>query len=250
MTIWPVLTLVLAVAAAGFAAAWWRQRQKRREAEADAERRLDRLRREHTDRVRRLEDEVERAETTGHLELAEDLLAVADALDRAVPEEHADDGPDESSKRGDALDASVADGVVMARGEFRRTLEDHGIERISPDRGAEFDPTHHEAIRAVDETPVDANCVVTCHRAGYVFDDRLLRAATVEVAVGADEPASSTNGEGEPEIGDDAEERGAETADEAVDSDGVEATREANRRENASAESAEHPEPEPEEEPV
>lgn len=105
---------------------------------------------------------------------ARDLLPVVDNLRRAI-----DSIPDEARK--DDRLTSVVTGVEMNERELLSILERHGIRRIEP-LGEKFDHNYHQAMFEVEDSDRPAGTVVEVVQAGYVLDDRLLRAAMVAVA--------------------------------------------------------------------
>ena len=99
-----------------------------------------------------------------------ELLPLLDNLDRAI-------AAAESS--GDA--PSVVEGVGLVRRQFEAVLQGYGLVRFDA-VGAAFDPRIHDAtfMLAVDDPSKD-RLVVDQIEAGYMFGDRLLRAAKVVV---------------------------------------------------------------------
>ncbi len=76
---------------------------------------------------------------------------------------------------------SLADGVRLARDNFRGALERSGVETIAPD-GQPFDPNEAEAVRLqpVDSADADGKVIETL-RPGYRLDERIIRPAQVTV---------------------------------------------------------------------
>ncbi len=128
--------------------------------------------------------------------LAEQLLDALDDLERFL-ETPADETTAEA----------LREGVEMVRDKLWKELSEAGLERMEP-RGAPFDPERHDALitRPVED-PEDGGRVSGVLMNGYLFGDRVLRPARVEV----------TRHE-EPEGGDGAgDEGGPAGADEAED---------------------------------
>ncbi len=73
-------------------------------------------------------------------------------------------------------------GVRIAGDELEKVLSDHGIDRIEPQSGDEFDPIHHEAMMNVESTGVDSGRIVEVLQAGFVFGEHVLRPAKVTIA--------------------------------------------------------------------
>ena len=127
--------------------------------------------REEQEQVRvRLQRDVDRKVALKFGELIGDLLQVVDDLDLALG--HVASVPEA---------APLADGVALARDRFLVTLEQRGVERVSPD-DLEFDPNDSEAIRVdpVDDREKDGKVTETL-RPGYKLGDRVIRAAQVAV---------------------------------------------------------------------
>jgi len=102
--------------------------------------------------------------------LLKDLLPVIDNLERAVT--HAASG--ENGK-------TLVEGVEMILKGFVDALGKFGVSQIVA-VGQPFDPSKHEAIAQVVSDNHEPNVVVEELHKGYMFRDRLLRAALVSVA--------------------------------------------------------------------
>ncbi len=102
--------------------------------------------------------------------LLKDLLPVIDNLERAIA--HAASG-----ENGQPL----VEGVEMVLKGFIDALSKCGVSQIVA-IGQSFDPSKHEAIAQVVSDEHEPNVVVEELHKGYMFRDRLLRAALVSVA--------------------------------------------------------------------
>ena len=102
--------------------------------------------------------------------LLKDLLPVIDNLERAIA--HAASG--ENGK-------PLVEGVEMVLKGFLDALSKFGVSQIVA-VGQPFDPSKHEAIAQVVSDSHDPNVVIEELHRGYMFRDRLLRAALVSVA--------------------------------------------------------------------
>ena len=103
-------------------------------------------------------------------EMVGELLESMDNLDLAVS--HANGVPEAEP---------LAEGVEMAQRRFLSTLEQHGVERISPE-GALYDPNESEAVRVDNlESPDDNGKVTETLRPGYKLGERVIRPARVAV---------------------------------------------------------------------
>ena len=73
-------------------------------------------------------------------------------------------------------------GVQMVRNELDAVLERHGVSRIRPQVGEEFDPMRHEAVMRQAARDVPPGHVAAALQAGYALGDVVLRPARVVVA--------------------------------------------------------------------
>jgi len=102
--------------------------------------------------------------------VAEALLPVLDAFERAL-DAHADPAYEEYRKGFELIDRQLLD--ALAR---------HGVKPIEAE-GKHFDPHVHEAVERVESAEVADGTVVAELRRGYRLRDRVLRPAMVRVAV-------------------------------------------------------------------
>jgi molecular chaperone GrpE len=118
-------------------------------------------------RLRRdVDKEVDRARRA----LLDDLLDVADNLDRAIAA--AVSGP---------ADPGLLRGVQLVRDLFLSRLASYGVTPFAAE-GAPFDPHRHEAVSIVPVAdPAHDDHVVHVIRAGYAIGEDVLRPATVAV---------------------------------------------------------------------
>ncbi|MBX3200586.1 MAG: nucleotide exchange factor GrpE [Labilithrix sp.] len=130
---------------------------------------------------KRARRELEDTRKAGKEDLLKEFLPVFDNLERAI----------QSAQRATEVKA-VAEGLQMVLRQYIDTLARGGITKV-PGVGAQFDPTHHEAIQQVETDEQPAGTVVAEVQPGYMQGDRLIRAAMVVVA----KPKSdATGGEG------------------------------------------------------
>lgn len=102
--------------------------------------------------------------------IAKELLSVIDHLELAI--QHSSEN---------AVSNSIAEGVKMTLKELRGILEKFGLTE-APAFGMPFDPSMHEAMAEVETEDVEERTVVKEFRKGYIFKDRVLRAALVAVS--------------------------------------------------------------------
>lgn len=139
---------------------------------------------------RRTEKEVKDARDYAVSGFARDLLAVADNFDRAlghVPAELRDN----ETMGGKAL----VEGVELTGRELIKTLEKHGVKKLSP-LGEKFDPNFHQAMFEIPADTVPAGTVLQVMQDGFAIAGRVLRPALVGVSKGgpkapAEAPAPS-----------------------------------------------------------
>ena len=114
-------------------------------------------------------------------DLAQDILAVIDNLERALDSE------------GNAED--LKQGVGMIHKQLEATLRRHGVARVAS-LGEVFDPTVHEAVMRVEDSDVEEPRVREELQTGYTLHDRLLRPSMVKVAVPQAEEGQTGDVEG------------------------------------------------------
>ena len=123
-----------------------------------------------TDNVRkRAQKDREDAARFAASRFAEDILAVADNLRRAL----------ETDRAGAAR--ALVEGVELTVKELDTVLQRHGIEAVEA-AGARFDPNLHQAMFEVETDEAEAGTVTQVLRGGYTMHGRLLRPAMVAVA--------------------------------------------------------------------
>lgn len=74
-------------------------------------------------------------------------------------------------------------GFKMLSDQIFSLLEAEGIKKISPTVGEEYDPLMHSALEKVESTQPE-NTITKIIQNGYMYKDRLLRPALVEVSKG------------------------------------------------------------------
>ncbi len=89
-------------------------------------------------------------------------------------------------------DQAVVDGFKMVYDQFQNVLNKFKLEAIEA-VGEEFDPHKHEALTHMPSDEYPAEVCSNQVRRGYLFGDKLLRAAQVVVSSG---PAKTNEGEG------------------------------------------------------
>ncbi len=116
-------------------------------------------------------------------EIGTGFLPVLDDLERAVAEVERHAAAEESA---DSASGAVATGVRLVLRRFEETLERHGFTEVRA-LGESFDPALHEAAQ---QTPLEDGQqdgeVIGVFQRGYLLEGRLVRPATVVVAVAPD----------------------------------------------------------------
>lgn len=138
---------------------------------------------------KRTRREMKEARERGQSELVGRLLEALDDLERVR------DTPDDST----TVEA-LREGVEMVQRKLEKELSEAGLARMRPE-GDRFDPEYHEALLTVPtDDPAENDVVSRVLINGYVFGDRVLRPARVEVkkyAGGNEEDGGDADGDGE-----------------------------------------------------
>jgi len=111
--------------------------------------------------------------------LIKDLLTVIDHLELAL-----------QHSTNNEISDSLAQGVELTLKEMKTVLEKYGVTSIES-IGKSFDPSVHHAMAQVESEDAEDNIVVKEFRKGYMFKERVLRAALV----GVSKKPSSNSGE-------------------------------------------------------
>jgi molecular chaperone GrpE len=121
---------------------------------------------------KRMQRERETALKYAEETILRELLPSLDNLERAV--EQCKCTPDAGA---------ILAGVEMTSKGLLSTLEKFGIKPLSGE-GQPFDPNFHEAVAMEASAEVPENQIVQEYQKGYMFKDRLIRAAKVVVSKG------------------------------------------------------------------
>jgi molecular chaperone GrpE len=120
---------------------------------------------------KRAEKDVEAAHKYALEKFANDLLKVADSLERAL----ATLDPDEEALQ------PAREGTELTLKALLDVFREHNIEQINPE-GEAFNPEWHEAMTMVARDDMEPNRVVDVLEKGYTLNGRLLRPARVVVS--------------------------------------------------------------------
>lgn len=146
--------------------------EKAREEAKDLQDRLLRLAAEFENFKKRMQRERETAMKYAEEGLLRELLPTLDNMERAMKQ-----------GRTAADVTALLEGVEMTMSGMRNTLEKFGLKPVDG-VGQPFDPNLHEALAMEASDTVPANTILQEYQRGYMFKDRLLRAAKVVVAKG------------------------------------------------------------------
>ncbi|KAF5101447.1 hypothetical protein D0Z03_000593 [Geotrichum reessii] len=124
--------------------------------------------------------EVTKAKEFALQKFAKDLLESVDNFDRALSVVDADKRADPENHK-ELVD--LYEGIKMTQNVFEKTLEKHGLKKIFPE-GEKFDPNHHEATFEAPQPGKEPGTVFFVQQAGFLLNDRVLRAAKVGVVQG------------------------------------------------------------------
>lgn len=138
---------------------------------ADLQGKLLRAAADYQNYVRRSQQNVVAAREQQTMELARELITVLDHFDNAL-----------SIDVEKATAKSVMEGLFIVRDELLKTLERHGVQRMTADKGDEFDPNRHEALMRTKAEGIDTNHVVSQLQPGYTINEKTLRPVKVSVA--------------------------------------------------------------------
>lgn len=119
---------------------------------------------------KRLEKEKDSAVAYASESFAKDLLPIIDALEEAA----------KIDVEGNELADKIEVGVKQCLSLFTKTFEKYGIVPIATDAG--FDPSVHNAISMIEAEGAKKGDIVQVYQKGYMYKQRVLRAAMVVVA--------------------------------------------------------------------
>ena len=144
-----------------------RQYKEALSAREEAEARALRVQADFDNFRRRSRKDAEEAGRRANAELVTQLLPVVDNFERAL-----------------AMMESSADrdGVEMILKQLLQTLENCGVRQMEAE-GEIFDPNFHQAVLQESVDDERKGRVLTVLQKGYLMDDKLLRAAMVQVGV-------------------------------------------------------------------
>ena len=122
---------------------------------------------------KRAEKDRREAQIYGGAKLARDMISVHDNLSRAL-----EVVPDDVRASAEGL----VNGVELTLRELLNVLAKHGVTRISPEPGDQFDPHMHEAMFEAPVPQFKAGQIIQVMADGFKLHEQLLRPAQVGVS--------------------------------------------------------------------
>jgi len=123
---------------------------------------------------RRLEGEIQQAQSYASAGFARDMLAIKDNLERALAVVN-------DELRQDKIASQFLAGIEATQRELEAVFARNGITRIKA-VGDKLDPHRHQAMIEIPSDEAEPGTIVEEMQAGYMMKDRLLRPALVGVA--------------------------------------------------------------------
>jgi len=123
---------------------------------------------------RRAEREANDARAYAIQRFAKDLFQAADNLERALMAAPREDA--------DPQVKNLVLGIEMTEKALQSAFERNGLKRLSPEKGARFDPHLHQAMMEQDDPATEPGAVSQTMQPGYELFGRMLRPAMVVVA--------------------------------------------------------------------
>ena len=120
---------------------------------------------------RRAQQDVEKAHKFALDKFVDDMLPVADNLERALEAANGQQGSFEA----------IVEGVELTLKSMTDGLKRHNVEAVDP-AGEPFDPQLHQAMSMVPDPNVEPNTVINVFQRGYTLNGRLVRPAMVVVS--------------------------------------------------------------------
>jgi molecular chaperone GrpE len=143
---------------------------------ADLRDRMLRIAAEFENWKKRARREQSEAENKGREAVLRDMLEVIDNLERA-------------SAAGAADLSAIQQGVTLVLRQFQSKLERHDVKPLEA-KGKPFDPRLHDAISQVPSADQPPGTVLSELQKGYRLGERLIRPASVVVAVAPEQAAT------------------------------------------------------------
>jgi molecular chaperone GrpE len=125
---------------------------------------------------------VEDAKKFGVQGLLKDLIHVIDTLDLALTNTATvRELPAEQARQ--ELE-NFHEAIRVLEKDLHKALGSHGVSRVVPPEGDDFNPNHHNALYTAPHDALPRNKVSKVHKAGWTLHSRVLRPAQVGVSTG------------------------------------------------------------------
>ena len=131
---------------------------------------------------RRAEEEKEEIQRSAKSALLTKMLSTIDDLDRAIAMIPTDES------------AGWGEGIELVRRNVTNMLDTEGVTKVES-LGRPYDPTYAEALLFRETEDGEEGTVVEVFREGYMYKDRVLRAAQVVVAKRPEQPETDDSNE-------------------------------------------------------
>ena len=131
---------------------------------------------------RRAEEEKEEIQRSAKSALLMKMLSTVDDLDRAIAMIPSDES------------AGWGEGIQLVRRNVVNMLDTEGVTKVES-LGKPYDPAYAEALLFRETEDGDEGTVVEVFREGYMYKDRVLRAAQVVVARRPEQPETDDSNE-------------------------------------------------------
>lgn len=125
--------------------------------------------------------EVAQAKDYALQKFAKDLLESVDNFDLALAVVDAEELKLKADLGSHKELVDLYEGIKMTKNVFEKTLEKHGLRKISPVDGEKFDPNKHEATFEAPQPGKEPGTVFFVQQCGFLYNDRVIRAAKVGV---------------------------------------------------------------------
>jgi len=126
--------------------------------------------------IKRMDKQISDASKYSISSFLKDLLPAIDNLYRASGSINQTATQDDSSLK------TLHDGLEITINDFTKIFEKHGLIRVDPKPGDDFDHNFHQAVATVVDNNIESGKIVAVMQAGYELSGRLIRAAMVTVA--------------------------------------------------------------------
>jgi molecular chaperone GrpE len=121
---------------------------------------------------KRLAQDADRQRKYAHEGFSRDLLGALDNLDRTI-----------AAAKATGESTALLKGVEATVAQFLEVFKRHNITRIPAEPGTPFDPNVHQAVSQMPTNDYEPGAVAQVLQHGFLLHDRVIRPASVMVAV-------------------------------------------------------------------